>query len=204
MIWCCEIWSGMLLALLILYGRLNWMIIDRYMYGPPPAPTPTQPSRMLRLHFPPSGRARTEASWRPVMYRFKIYTGTWIYVDEVIEHNIDRHTCTHLPAPPPSQSPESTEVPLSSPRKSRRQSWPTRSRALVQFNSASWYLWAYFIAKILDYTRIWTITWTCTHPPPRLTNPLRVRKLHFPPSGEAGAKVCRHTTHAMVPIDKTA
>ena len=152
MIWCCEIWSGMLLALLILYGRLNWMIIDRYMYGPPPAPTPTQPSRMRRLHFPPSGRARTEASWRPVMYRFKIYTGTWIYVDEVIEHNIDRHTCTHLPAPPPSQSPESTEVPLSSPRKSRRQSWPTRSRALVQFNSASWYLWAYFIMNMYPPT----------------------------------------------------
>ena len=165
----------------------------------PPAPTPTQPSVVWRLHYPPSGMARTEASWRPVMHRFKIYTGTWI---PYIVHNVDRHTCTHLPAPPPSQSPESAEAPLSSPRKSRRQSWPTRSRASVQFNSASWYLWAYFIAKIMDYTRIWTIPWTCTHPPPRPTNPLRVRKLHFPPSREAGAEVCRHTTHGMVQIDK--
>ena len=51
------------------------------------------------------------------------------------------------------------------------------------------------------FTRIWNITWTCTHPSPHLTNPLRLRNLHFPPLEEADTEVCRHTTHATVQID---
>ena len=107
--------------------ELNDMIIDRYMYGPPPAPALTQPLWVWRLHFPPTGRACTEASWRPVMYQFKLYIGTWIpwiYADEIIVHDIDRYMCTHLPAPPPGQSLESVEAPFPPPRKGWRQSWP--------------------------------------------------------------------------------
>ena len=40
------------------------------------------------------------------------------------------------------------------------------------------------------------LTATCTraHLPQRPTNPLRVRMLHFPPLGEAGAEAGQHTT----------
>ena len=39
---------------------------------------------------------------------------------------------------------------------------------------------------------------TCTHLPLRLTNPLRVRKLHFPLSGEADARAGRFTAHMLI------
>ena len=42
--------------------------------------------------------------------------------------------------------------------------------------------------------RALTATCTRTHLPPRPTNPLRVRMLHFPPLGEAGAEAGRHAT----------
>ena len=190
----------MLLALLILYGQLNWMIIDRYMYGPRQPPHRPNPQECGGSTFlPQEGPAWRQAgvlscTGSKFTLAHEFHKLTWMKLLFIILTD----TCKHLLAPPPSQSPESAEAPLSSPRKSRRQSWPRCSPASVQFNSASWYLWAYFIAKIMDYTRIWTITWTCTHPPQRLTNPLRVQKLHFPPLGEASAEVYRHTTHAMV------
>ena len=49
--------------------------------------------------------------------------------------------------------------------------------------------------------KILTSTCTCTHLPLRLTNPLRVRKLHFPPLGEAGARAGWYTTHMLVQIN---
>ena len=49
--------------------------------------------------------------------------------------------------------------------------------------------------------KILTSTCTCTHLPLRLTNPLRVRKLHFPPLGEAGTRAGWYTTHMLVQIN---
>ena len=49
--------------------------------------------------------------------------------------------------------------------------------------------------------KILTSTCTCIHLPLRLTNPLRVWKLHSPPLGEAGARTGWYTTHMLVQID---
>ena len=49
--------------------------------------------------------------------------------------------------------------------------------------------------------KILTSTCTCTHLPLRLTNPLRVWKLHFPPLGEAGTRAGWYTTHMLVQIN---
>ena len=91
-----------------------WVITDRCMYGPPPAPALTQPLRVRMLHFPPSGRAGAEAGWCLAMHRFKFTAMYGNYKFEFSIQNIDQHMYMYPPAPTPDQSLESAEAPLSS------------------------------------------------------------------------------------------
>ena len=102
-------------------------------------------------------------------------------------------TCTHLP------------LRLTNPLRVRKLHFPLLGKAgaragwytthmLVQFNSVEHYLWVFFFNADWELYRALTATCTRAHPPPRPTNPLRVRMLHFPPLGEAGAEAGRHTT----------
>ena len=102
--------------------------------------------------------------------------------------------------PPPAPTPHSTigsaDAPLSSLRKSRCGGRMEPGHAPVQVYS---YVWDLQVLNLVY--KMLTSTCTCTHLPLRLTNPLRVRKLHFPLLGEAGARAGWYTAHILVQFD---
>ena len=87
----------------------------------------------------------------------------------------------------------SADAPLSSLRKSRCGGRMEPGHAPVQVYS---YVWDLQVLNLVY--KMLTSTCTCTHLPLRLTNPLRVRKLHFPLLGEAGARAGWYTAHILV------
>ena len=92
-----------------------WVITDRCMYGPPPAPALTQPLRVRMLHFPPSGRAGAEAGWCLAMHRFKFTAMYGNYKFEFSIQNIDQHMYMYPPAPTPWECGSSTFLPWERP-----------------------------------------------------------------------------------------
>ena len=113
-----------------------------------------------------------------------VYDICWVITDR----------CMYGPPPAPAthSTLESADAPLSSLR-SRCGGRLVPGHAPVQVYSYVWEL------QVLNSVyKILTSTCTCTHLPLRLTNPLRVRKLHFPLLGKAGARAGWCTTHMLV------
>ena len=114
-----------------------------------------------------------------------IYDICWVITDR----------CMYGPPPAPAthSTLESADAPLSSLRKSRCGGRLLPGHAPVQVYS---YVWELQVLNLVY--KILTSTCTCTHLPLRLTNPLRVRKLHFHLLGEARARAGWYTTHMLV------
>ena len=118
--------------------------------------------------------------------------------DFCLSDNWPVHVCRHglPPAPATHSTLESADAPLFLPQEEQVQ----RQAGARPCTGLSLQLCMGTISLNLVY-KILTSTCTCTHLPLRLTNPLRVRKLHFPPLGEAGTRAGWYTIHMLVQIN---
>ena len=186
----------MIPALASIYG-ICWVITDRCMYGPPPAPTPHSTIGSADAPLSSLRKSRCGGRMEPGHAPVQVYSYVWDLqvLNLVYKMLTSTCTCTHLP------------LRLTNPLRVRKLHFPLLGEAgaragwytahiLVQFNLVVVsIIYEYFFFNA-DWELYRALTATCTraHLPQRPTNPLRVRMLHFPPLGEAGAEAGQHTT----------
>ena len=136
MIWCCEIWSACYWH--CWYCMANWIgwLLTGTCMGPRQPPHRPNPQECGGSTFlPQEGPAQRQAgvlscTGSKFTLALKFHKSTWMRLLCIILTGT--RACTHLPALPPSQSPESAEAPLSSPRKAGARAG--RHAAVHRFN----------------------------------------------------------------------
>ena len=149
MIWYDMIWYDMIYGIIVImipalasiYG-ICWVITDRCMYGPPPAPTPHSTIGSADAPLSSLRKSRCGGRMEPGHAPVQVYSYVW----DLQVLNLVQYMYMYPPAPTPDQSLESAEAPLSSLGRGRRQGRLVHRSytGSIQFGSGEHYLRVFF------------------------------------------------------------